>query len=280
MKVLYLRTNDYKFDSRVKKEITSLLKIDNVELTCFGWFRDGKGTKKVTFQQLEINNKNIPLYLADVYGPWGRGGRKNFLPLYRFMKVLKKWLKKHIAEFDIIHCVDLGTAYYAVPLAKKHHVKIVYDIFDYFAEVRKYPSFIASFFRKKETKIINLSDITIICSDERINQISPAKPKHLEVIHNSPNIDALSINGCESRNEVVFGYFGNLVSDRLIELILKYFASNHSYKLFIGGIGVLSDTAKEFADRNENITFFGPLDYSRVIELENKCNILFALYDP
>lgn len=281
MKVLYLRTNDYKFDSRVKKEIESICKLDDVELSCFGWYRDGEGTKTVSKTLLDVHGKQIPLYLADVYGPWGRGGRKNFVPLFVFMRVLKKWFKKHAKEFDAVHCVDLGTAYYVIPVAKKLGIKIIYDIFDYFADVRKYPKPVSNFFKRKETKLINKADVTIICSDERINQISPAKPKQLEIIHNSPDIDAFAFKKNINNNEqITFGYFGNLVNDRLIDLILKYFADNGSYKLLIGGIGALSELAKEYSEKHSNISFFGPLEYSRVLELENQCDVLFALYDP
>lgn len=281
MKVLYIRTNNFQFDSRVAKELKTLSSVDNLDITCLGWERNGRNSKRVMKKDIIISDLNFNGFLIDVYGPWGRGGRKNLIPLFVFMRVLKKWLKKNLYDYDAIHCVDLATAYYAIPIAKKRNIKIIYDIFDYFPDIRKYPKIIRHFFVKAETKCINNADITIICSEERKKQIGKAKPKKLFVIHNSPDINTDDYSSLPIMEKPIsFVYIGNLVNDRLIELVLDYFSTKQEYILNIGGIGALSEMAESYSKRFSNIKFFGALDYSKVLEIENASDVIIALYNP
>ena len=78
----------------------------------------------------------------------------------------------------------------------------------------------------------------------------------------------------------MFSYIGNLVGDRLIELILEYFSKHPEYELNIGGIGELSSLADDYSSKYRNISFFGPMPYSEVLERQNEADVIIALYKP
>lgn len=275
MKILYIRTNDTTFDSRATKEIETIRKSKENELTVLGWNRDGKNTKKVYKDETVSYDR----YLVDIFAPWGRGGKANFFPLFLFMKTIKKWVKKNIDRFDIIHCVDLPTAYYIAPIAHKHNKKVVYDIFDYFPDLKRYPKIIRNFFVHCENKTIKKSDVLILCTKERAKQIGKAKYNKLEIIYNSPNFENYPLlSGPFS--QISFCYVGNLSEERNISFVLKFFKKHPEYILHIGGIGNLEQKVKEYSGKYNNIIFYGPMKYDDVLKLESKCNILIAFYDP
>lgn len=277
MRVLYIRTNNIEFDSRSSKEIESILKLPDIELTVLGWNRNGNNSGEFSIDESINDYKKI---LVDIYGPWGRGPKANLVPLYRFMKAIKKWVKKHIDEYDIIHCVDLPTAYYVAPIAKKHNKKIIYDIFDYFPDLRRYPKLVRKFFIKCENKTIKKSSVLILCTEERKKQIGKARYKRIEIIHNSPR-PFITTNMTNYKKESIdFCYVGNLVEERCISFIIDFFKKHKEFNLHIGGVGSLEGFVEESAAENSNITYYGKMQYDKVLDLENKCDILFAFYDP
>lgn len=277
MRVLYIRTNDIEFDSRASKEIKSILKLPNVELTVFGWKRDGNDSKKIYVDESTNEYKKI---VVDIFAPWGRGPKSNLFPLFRFMRSLRKWAKSHLKEFDIVHCVDLPTAYYIAPIAKKHNVSLIYDVFDYFPDVRKYPKLVRKFFVRCENKTIKKSDVLILCTKDRIKQIGKAKYKRIEIIHNAPHQFDMNNLSTLKNDSIDFCYVGNLSEERCISFILDYFKKHSEYILHIGGIGNLDNKVKEYSERYKNIIYYGSMKYDDVLKLESKTNILLGLYDP
>ena len=117
-KLYYLCDSNYKFDSRVQKELISLKKIFNeVILVC--WNRSK--TSSTLFNTYYINNtefKRIEIFMQAKYG----GGIFNLISLIGFELKLLFLLNKLIMSHDIIHACNLPCGLVTLILKmKKNH---------------------------------------------------------------------------------------------------------------------------------------------------------------
>lgn len=285
MKVLMLRTNKVDPDPRVEKEATSLIKNPDIELSIHAW--DREKNHKCIKENLNLPTGNVPIYRIGIKGNWGKGMKNNILPALRYELYLFFWLLFNIKKYDVIHAFDLMTGYPALIPAKIFKKKIVYDCCDYYADSQHGPEFIMRKLRKMETKVFEKSDYSIICSEKRINQIAPAKPKKLSVIHNSPDIENFKIDEtsdnkiCKSDSKrLKLVYVGNFCHDRwLVELAESVKKLNDKVELHIGGFGGLGEKIEEISKTTDNIYVYGKMQYGDVLKLEKECDCIVALYE-
>lgn len=284
MKILMLRTNSCAPDPRVEKEANSLLSDPDNTVKILCWDRDGR---KGTFPEvLTVSNGDVPILRFGIPASWGGGMKANFIPMFKFEWKLFWWLLTHGKEYDVIHACDLLTGLPSWLPCRLLRKKLVYDIFDYYAATQSGPEWILNIFRKLENRIINASDATIICSEKRREQIRGSKPRKLEVIHNAPSqsqISGINEPGIKLENtsrSVRVVYVGNLVEDRFLMKALACAERLPEIEFHIGGFGVLEEKIAQLAAEQPNIHFYGRLPYYKVLELEQKCNIMLALYDP
>ena len=165
-----------------------------------------------------------------------------------------------------------------------YNKKMIYDIYDYYIDSHNLPDIMKKFVEKQEIKTINYADTTIICSEQRKEQIKNSKPKNLIVIHNSPNIPKElntipSVIKSKTKNTKIV-YIGILQDDRLLLEISEDIKRYPQYELHIGGFGKYKNYFEEQARINENIFFYGNMEYNNVLKLESECDFLFATYNP
>jgi len=278
--VMFLRSTSAINDSRLIKEVTSILKCGyKVKILC--WDRDGFA-KDNNVLQTECGNAELVKFSKEAkYG----SGIKNILNIMAFQKWLKSKLKKENSSYEIIHSCDLDTGMPALNIAKKYNKKLVYDIFDYYVHSHNMPKILEGVLEKQEIKIINAADITIICGEWRKEQIDKATPKKLIVIHNSPNINYEEIDNRDSiikskNNKIKVVYVGVLQDDRLLTEIAESIKEEMNIELHIGGFGKYSGYFKTLSEQNDNIYFYGTMKYNEVLKLESECDVLFATYNP
>lgn len=136
--------------------------------------------------------------------------------------------------------------------------------------------------KKAQYKIINKADATIICTEERKQQISGSKPRNLTVIHNTPSkyqITDVSVEfNCSDKVRLV--YVGILQDYRLLKEIVEAVSESDSIELHIGGFGKYESFIQSMSEKFNNIYFYGLMSYSDTLALENKCDIMLAIYDP
>lgn len=284
MRVVMLRTNKVNPDPRVEKEISSLMKKKGFSVKVIAWDRTAKYQKREEI--LYLNTAEVPIVRFGIPATWGGGMKTNLLPMLRFELKLFHWLISHRQEYDVIHACDLLMGLPALVIARLFRKKLVYDVFDFYADTKIGPALLLRIFAGIERYIINKADATIICSEQRIEQIGKCHPRRLTVIHNSPSSEQLSESktadkvcmSSSGRPKVV--YVGNLVEDRYILQILNVAAGDASFELHIGGMGVLSETVQTYAQNHDNIFFYGRLAYRDTLKLESECDIMLALYDP
>lgn len=133
-----------------------------------------------------------------------------------------------------------------------------------------------------EDNIINRANATIVCTEERKNQISGTHPPKLYVIHNTPDIDVeqSEFNGSiHKRLRLVYvGIFG---TSRFVDKIAEVVAERDDCEFHIGGFGAgMESYFEDMARKHDNIIYYGRIPYDKTIELERNCDVMCAIYDP
>lgn len=269
--IVYIRTTGIYSDSRATKEITDLAN-SGKKVIVLAWDRDGKGLKECS--RIFERNKNISFRMYGVQAIEGIG-IKNIHKLIGWMHWIKKELKS-ISDMKAVHACDLDSGWPAYRYCMKHKIPLVYDIYDYYIDSHSIPQAIVGFVENLEIRTINYSSVTIICTEERREQICKATPKKVVVIHNSPDIDQTIVNNIEYD----FSYCGGLSNMRLIGSILDKYSLNSDLRFCLAGYGENENKAKELKDKYERFIYKGTVSYDEVIDIESKAKCLSAIYDP
>ncbi|MCC4372142.1 glycosyltransferase family protein [Limosilactobacillus reuteri] len=280
MKVLMIRANQGYPDSRVEKEIYSLSKEHEVEL--LGW--DRTQNKKIEKRTVRINNKSFNYHLICIKAPQGGGFKKILIPMLKFWYQVVDFIQKYQDNYDAIHFCDFDTAAMAFNVVDRKKVKVVYDIFDYYADSHNAPKFVDKIIRKRENNIINNSDMVILCSEKRRKQIAPAKNKNTVIIHNAPskntNLTQIKLQGPNNHSKKRLVYAGMLANGRYLKEIAGIIIKHPEIEWHVGGFGELTEYFKNLSKKYNNIFFYGKMKYSEVLYLEQNCDIMTAIYDP
>ena len=272
-RVAFIRSDGIYMDSRAIKEVTALLEA-GYHVMVLGWDRDGAALAQC---RKIFTGKNEPEYYffdSKVIGIIG--GIRNISVVLKWLKWVYKQLKA-IGQIDIVHACDFDTGAAAYYYCKRHKVKLLYDIYDYYVDTHSMPSPLRGIVERMEINTINLADLTIICTEERKEQINKSKPRDLIVLHNSPDVPEVP----EIQVEYDYAYCGDLNNVRLIDAIFDHYKENDDLRCYFVGNGDLVNVAEQLDAQYDNFTFGGrALPYSDVILLESKAMCLAAIYDP
>ena len=275
MKIVVIRSTSIFKDSRTSKLINELLSM-GAEVKVLGWDRLGEYSEKEMFKS-EKSLAEIKFF--KLLCPYG-GGLKNLFKSLKF----QNWVKKEVKKLDndyIIHACDFDTAKPAFKARGKK--KFIYDIFDYFSESREMPKPLRYIVNKSENKIVNKADAVVICSEQRVKQIKDCTPKKLYIVHNTPNLNMSPLENSSNLEQCTnfkVAYIGVLAEHRLIKEILEESKNHLDVEFHIGGIGQLGEFVKELTQNQSNVIYNGSMQYEDVLRLEEKCDLLFATYDP
>ncbi|MDQ8738349.1 glycosyltransferase family 4 protein [Paenibacillus sp. LHD-38] len=280
MRIIIIRSNPILPDPRVEKEANTLLRL-GYKVKLIAWNRQVINKREKT-GEIKVKYGILPIRWFNINASYGNG-LKSLFPLLLFQLCILGWLVRNRKEYDIIHACDFDTVIPVWICAKLFKKKYVYDIFDYYVDAFHVPGFLKPIVEKIDTVMINSANAVIIVNESRIEQISKSKPRKLYIIHNSPDISNLIVDdeNIAFRNEKLkVVYIGILSSGRLLKETLKVFQAHQEWELHIGGFGPYEDYIKEIAESNNNIIYYGRIPYERVIAIEQKCDVLFATYDP
>lgn len=276
-----LRHNKVDPDPRVEKEVNSLLNNPHINIEVLAWDR----TENYKYRKdiLALENGNAVIHRIGIIAGWGVGMRKNAIAFVKYVFKTFHWLVKHHKEYDIVHACDLQTVVPAIFPIILFRKKLVYDIYDYFSDTAHGSKYILKLSKWLETKVINYATATIICSEQRKEQIKPAKPKRLVIIHNAPSKQQIRTNSpsiCKSNSDKPkLVYVGNLVEDRCIKEIVELAKKHQEVEFHIGGMGALEELVEATSKELNNLFFYGKMKYSDVLALEKDCDIMIAFYD-
>ena len=277
--IVFVRSTNIQFDSRIQKEITSALKA-GYKCIVLAWDRENHSQSSSVFKTAYGNAEVIYYQKSAKFG----GGFASVGKFIGFNKWLYSMLKKLVNEYSIIHACDLDTAIPCKLICKKYNKYMVYDIFDYYIHSHSIPTKLGkTIVSHLENRVINKAYYTIICNEQRLEQIKHAKPKKVEIIHNTPDIglisEKVSLKDKESKRIKVV-YVGVLLDNRLLIEVINKIKELDDIELYIGGFGILEKEVSEYDKKFDNIHFCGQMEYKQVLELENRCDIMFATYNP
>lgn len=269
--VVYVRATNIYDDSRATKEILALAK-HGYRITVLAWGRDPSAP--------ELCNKVFAEF-SDVVQchffnqPMANGiGLKNIGKLFRWFR----WVSARLRSLETPHAVhvcNLDAGIGAIHYCKKKHVPLIYDIYDYYVDSHAIPRAVSRFVEKAEISIIDFSTITIICTEERRQQIIKAHPQKLIVLHNSPDVEAES-------TDILYDYVycGSFGPQRLIGEFLDEYDHHTDLSVAFAGYGRYADQVVACSNRYPNFSFLGQLPYSAVLDVERHSKVLSAIYEP
>ena len=271
-KICIIRSNPVNPDSRVEKEACALKKA-GFDVHILAWDRD---TDELECDGVVcVADESIPITRLGHKASYGEGF-KNIFAYLAFQKHQRSWLKKQ--DFDIIHSCDFDTAFFSRGIAARKRCRFVFDIFDFLYD--RPANFMQRCVKRAQIRLINSADATIICSEERIFQISGSRPKNLTVIHNTP--PPMQAEGMQlpDSGRLRLVYVGVLQEHRLLCEIMEAVSRRGDMELHIGGFGKLENCARQMAREHDNIFFYGRTAYKDTLALEQSCDIMLAVYDP
>lgn len=279
-RVVLIRSNPVAPDPPVEKMADTLLQ-NGYDVIILAWDRSKDFKAEKTLIKLKSGNASIIKFgIKASYG----SGMKTLKELAKFQMRIFKWLYKNRKTYDIIHAFDFDTGFIADICAKMFSKKFVYHILDFYIESHNMTkSKIGNVIKQSEIKVINKSDLTIICTDKRKEQIVGSSPKKLIVIHNTPQNNAkidpcFTLQGNKDKCKIV--YVGVLGETRFILEIAEFVSKDKRFEFHVGGFGYLEEKIKQYANKFENIFYYGKLPYDKTLSLEKQCDIMTAIYDP
>lgn len=274
--ICILRSNPIRPDSRVEKEAWTLKKA-GYEVQILAWDRDSNHSEEKGY--ISVADERIPITWLGYKAAFNEG-IKSLRPYLKFQFAMRRWLKKHRKEIDIIHACDFDTAFFSQKSIRK--CRFIFDIFDFLYGEPK--TLLQRVVHKAQIAIINRADGTIICTEERQEQIAEAHPKHLVVIHNTPFMAQLENESDllfqSKSNRIKIAYVGILAEQRLLSTIGKIVSRHHDVELHIGGFGTLEPLFQKLSCEFDNIFYYGRIPYNQTLTLEKKCDIMTAIYNP
>ena len=270
--VAFVRATNVYDDSRATKEIITLLKA-GYKVNLLAWNRNGKAPENCSKIFASYKNSiNFYFYKADAENGIGL---RNITKLLSWFFWVYKMLKS-LTPLDSVHACNLDAGLGAYKFCKKFRTPLIYDIYDYYVDSHSIPSFIAPLVENTEIKVINYAHTTIICTEERKEQIAKASPKNILILHNSPDLDAPK----HTDSVIDYVYCGALGERRLLKEILDNYKNHCELQFTFAGYGEYSNQAKDLSQKYEKFEYLGSLTYDEVLSVEAKAMVISAIYEP
>ncbi len=265
--VVFLRSQIPNADSRLQRYV-SIVKEEKKPYLIIAWNRENKKTE---------NEVNTILY--NKIAPNGKG-ISNIFSLVLWNLFLFRILWKNRKNYTYIHSIDFDTCIPAYVIAKIFRKKLIFDVYDKYADARNTPPLVAFFIDRIEKYFCIHSNKLILPDECRIKQlnISPNKER-ISIIENVPYTQFNLATKEIRKDNLVFSYVGILEEkNRGIENLLNAIAQNPSVKLHIAGGGKIESLVKEKAEKYPNIIFYGQVSSQKALEILSKSDIIVGMY--
>jgi glycosyltransferase involved in cell wall biosynthesis len=269
MNVVMIRSNGIDPDARLEKEAKSLADA-GYSVHLIGWQRRGNAPpiekrSGYTIQRIKLS---APYGVTVIF----------YLPIwwiFEFFHLLK-------TDWDIAHASDLDTYIPALLAAKIKRKRIVYDIFDFYADEVILPGVLRNCIAGLDIFLMRFADAVIIVDPSRLKQIGKTEDAGVLVIYNSPE-DLVSFpvsSQKQKRDSFLIFFAGFLIPGRDFETIVQAAKDIGNIQVIIAGFGSLRERLVSLAQRESHLTFIGRIPYTEVIRRTLESDLLFAFYDP
>jgi len=270
MKVIMLRSNPIDPDVRLQKEAKTLADAGH-DVTLLGWQRFGDAP--IQEEQYHYTIKRLkfraPIEKTVIF----------YLPIWWTLAFL--WLLKE--DWDVVHAADLDTYIPAFFAAKIKRKSLVYDIFDFYADMVPLPAFVRNCVATFDILLMKFADAVIVVDPSRLKQIGKEGDSSINIIYNSPmDPPTLSMTGMQKVQQAPFKIFyaGILGEGRDFETVIQATRGIREVRVEFAGFGYYAEHLRSLSERESHVTFIGTIPYDEVIRRTLQSDLLFALYDP
>lgn len=265
-KVLFIRSSAK--PTRVVKEAISLRNAGH-EVEILFWDRSCNGSRT------EVDDISIKYF--ELKAPYGKLRLLPYLPvwwIYEFIFLLN-------SDADILHACCFDTVMPAVLAKLFKGKKLVYDIFDFYAEAlpQGIPSLISKIIAGLERYCIRFADALIIVDESRRIQTKGSKIKKLEIIMNCPEMMSRFKLGPKGTRFNIF-YGGMISKTRGLSQIISAIEGKTDMVLTVTGLGEDEDYYASVLKDLENAHFHGWINYETYINQTLEADAVFGFYDP
>lgn len=191
-------------------------------------------------------------------------------------------------DWDTIHAADFDTFAPALIVAKVAKKPITYDIFDYYADMIRFPIFpkiSRNFFARVDHFLTRFADVIILPDDSRKEQIGLSSSEKIVTVVNAPS-DVFNGNNTITDpilEDFTIFYGGNISDDRGIDVICQAVRTLSDVRLVIKG-----PCSETYADKLKNICQNAPnirlllkwALHEEIIGEAANADMLFAFYNP
>ncbi len=255
-------------EPRVAKEVKTLARA-GYEVHAVLWDRERAFPAEQTRDGVHVHRYQLR-------APEGQPDLVRLLPrwwAYAFRRIAS--LRPHV-----VHAVDLDTILPGYAAARLAGAKVVYDIFDFYAEM--VTADLSPRFRevlaKRERAMIDKADLVILPDLRRKVQLGSARPKRLVEIMNVPEQRPVAA-GAGNLSHFVLFYGGMIAKDRgLMDLVVACEATGA--RLIVAGHGPDEAALLNMIETPPASTYLGTIPYEEVLERTATCDLVAALYDP
>ena len=181
---------------------------------------------------------------------------------------------------DVVHAVDFDTVVPAYGAAQLAGARLVYDIFDFYAEMitATLSDRLRGSLAKWERRMIARADAVIVPDLHRREQFGTTRPKRLVEILNVPE-DRPVPRARDDPDQFVVFYGGMIARDRgLKDLVIA--CEDVGAKLVVAGHGPDEAELLGHIESSHAALYVGTIPYDEVLERTAACQVVAALYDP
>ena len=181
---------------------------------------------------------------------------------------------------DVVHAVDFDTVVPAYGAAQLAEARLVYDIFDFYAEMitATLSDRLRGSLAKWERRMIARADAVIVPDLHRREQFGATRPKRLVEILNVPE-DRPVPKAREDPDQFIVFYGGMIARDRgLKDLVIA--CEDVGAKLVVAGHGPDEAELLNHIESSHAASYLGTIPYDEVLERTAACQVVAALYDP
>lgn len=181
---------------------------------------------------------------------------------------------------DVVHAVDFDTVVPAYLAARIRGARLVYDIFDFYADMVTAPISlrVRRLLASGERRMIARADAVIVPDLRRSEQFRGARPKRLVEIMNVPE-DCGPPSTNEDPDGFVVFYGGMIAKDRGLKDLVAA-CEDVGARLVVAGHGPDEGELLGGIESSHAAAYLGTISYGEVLEQTAACQAVAALYDP
>jgi glycosyltransferase involved in cell wall biosynthesis len=181
---------------------------------------------------------------------------------------------------SVVHACDLDALVPALVARWAFGVRVVYDIFDHFADkISGVPPFVRAVLRRIDGRLARMADLVIVTDHHRRKLLSDTGDVPVGIIMNVPPLVADPPERAGRRWPVRLCYAGVIHEHRGLRLIAEAIGGIDGIETTFAG-WIPRPVDEEFLRRQPKISYIGKIPYAEAMKLMGNSDIILALYDP